>query len=175
MLPPLGGSSVVRESIPLPRDLTEAAEALVQKAGLDGYTEVEFRRDGDGTPFLMEVNPRLSASVDIAVRAGVDFPGLLYAWAGGRPLPKVRGYREGLRMRWLGGDIRWLHQTLVHRGRPEMTRPSSALGVFARDCFVPHAYDYLIWDDPRPAVTAVTRLVTGASSKLLARRARARA
>jgi predicted ATP-grasp superfamily ATP-dependent carboligase len=173
MLPPLGGSSIVRESIPLPPDLTAAAEALVVEAGLDGYTEVEFRRDSDGAPFLMEVNPRLSASVEIAVRAGVDFPGLLYAWASGRPLPRAQGYREGVRMRWLGGDIRWLRKTLVDRGRPEVTPPTRAVGAFARDCFVPHAYDYVMWDDLRPAVTATTKFLTvAARRKLLTGRAR---
>ena len=115
MLPPLGGSSIVRESISLPPDLTEAAEALVRAAGLEGYSEVEFRRDTDGSPFLMEVNPRLSASVELAVRAGVDFPILLHAWASGRPLPSLEKYREGVRMRWLGGDIQWLRQMSFRR------------------------------------------------------------
>ena len=174
MLPPLGGSSIVRESIPLPADLTEAAEALVLAAGLDGYSEVEFRRGEDGTGYLMEINPRLSASVEIAVRSGVDFPRLLYAWASGSPLPAVPAYRVGVRMRWLGGDLKWLRQTLAGRGRPEVLPPREALRVFASDCFVPYAYDYVMWRDPRPAVAAATRLVAKAPGALQrARRARA--
>src|SRR6185437_14305373 len=51
----------------------------------EGYSEVEFRYSASGVPYLMEVNPRLSASVEVAVRAGVDFPRLLYQWARGSP------------------------------------------------------------------------------------------
>jgi predicted ATP-grasp superfamily ATP-dependent carboligase len=163
MLPPLGGSSIVRESIPLPRDLTEAAEALVVAAGLDGYAEVEFRRDLDGTGYLMEMNPRLSASVEIAVRSGVDFPRLMYFWASGGRLPSAPSYRVGVRMRWLGGDIQWLRQTLVGRGRPEVLPPGEAVRRFASDCLVPYAYDYMMVADPRPAVTATTRMLAKAA------------
>jgi predicted ATP-grasp superfamily ATP-dependent carboligase len=171
MLPPLGGSSIVRESIPLPPDLTAAAEALVVAAGLDGYSEVEFRRDLDGSPFLMEVNPRLSASVELAVRAGVDFPMLLHGWATGRPLPRPHTYREGVRMRWLGGDIQWLRQTLEGQGRPDVLPAGRALRLFARDCFVPYAYDYVAWNDPLPALSATTKfLVLPVRRRYLARR-----
>ena len=64
--------------------LTDAAERLIEACDLDGYSEIEFRRDAQGRPRLMEINPRLSASVEIAVRARVDFPMLLYGWAVGR-------------------------------------------------------------------------------------------
>jgi hypothetical protein len=58
----------------------EQAERLIREIDLEGYSEVEFRRDGNDIPYLMEINPRLSASVEIAVRCGVDFPHLLYQW-----------------------------------------------------------------------------------------------
>jgi predicted ATP-grasp superfamily ATP-dependent carboligase len=165
MLPPLGGSSIVRESIPPPRDLTEAAEALVRAVGLEGYSEVEFRRDTAGSPFLMEVNPRLSASVELAVRAGVDFPMLLHAWATAQPLPSTHKYREGVRMRWLGGDIQWLRQSLERRGRPDVLPAGTAFRVFARDCFVPYAYDYVTWNDPLPALSATIKFLASPSSR----------
>lgn len=63
----------------------EAGERLVTELDLDGYSEVEFRRDREGNAVLMEINPRLSASVEVAVRAGVPFSRLLYAWAAGEP------------------------------------------------------------------------------------------
>jgi predicted ATP-grasp superfamily ATP-dependent carboligase len=162
MLPPLGGSSIVRESIPLPADLTEAAEALVLAAELEGYVEVEFRRDVDGTGYLMEMNPRLSASVEIAVRSGVDFPRLLYTWASGAAMPSPPAYRAGVQMRWLGGDIQWLQQTLAARGRPETVPPATALRQFARDCMTPYFYDYAMVRDPSPALTATSRMLAKA-------------
>ena len=72
--PPLGGSSVMRRTISPPADVLDHAEKLVAEIGLDGYSEVEFRRDAAGRPLLMEINPRISQSVELAVRAGVDFP-----------------------------------------------------------------------------------------------------
>ena len=152
--PPLGGNSVLRESIPLPDDVTVPAERLVREMGLEGYSEVEFRRDRDGRAVLMEINPRLSASVEVAVRAGVGFPGLLYAWAAGEPLTEVPGYRVGVWMRWLGGDLSWLMSAL--RGVPEPDVPSrgAAVRAFVGDCARRTGYDYLQLGDPRPAVAA---------------------
>jgi predicted ATP-grasp superfamily ATP-dependent carboligase len=162
MFPPLGGSSVVRESIPLPRDLTAYAERLVGAMNFEGYAEVEFRRDASGRGVLMEINPRLSASVELAVRAGVDFPRLLYAAANGEHSAEPSAYRTGLRMRWLGGDIRWLRATLAGRGRPEVDAPWRAVVTFAADFLRPARYDYIAPGDLRPAVTATVGLVAAA-------------
>jgi predicted ATP-grasp superfamily ATP-dependent carboligase len=162
MFPPLGGSSVVRESIPLPKDLTEFAERLVFAAGLEGYAEVEFRRDTSGRPRLMEINPRLSASVEIAVRAGIDFPLLMFAHASGQPLTPARAHRTGLRMRWLGGDIRWLRATLGQQGRPDIEQAGRAVTTFAFDFLRPASYDYLKLDDPLPALTATVGFAAAA-------------
>ena len=65
--PVLGGVSVVRESIPMPADLESAALALVRNLDLEGCCEVEFRRDAEGRPLLMEINARLSGSVEVAI------------------------------------------------------------------------------------------------------------
>lgn len=61
------------------------------------FNEVEFWRDSAGIPYLMEINPRLSASVELAVRVGVDFPYLLYQWANGDHIPMVKEYRTGIK------------------------------------------------------------------------------
>ena len=154
MDPPLGGSSVVRESIPMPSDVVDAGHRLVSSIGLVGYSEVEFRRDAHGTARLMEINPRLSASVEVAVRSGVDFPTLLHAWATGGPLATVRGYRSGVRMRWLGGDVHWLGSVLVRRGRPDVPPAREAIAMFLGDFLRPTVYDYADLRDVRPAFVA---------------------
>ena len=102
------GVSVVRETIPMPADIGTMAERLVRAMSLEGYAEVEFRRDSDGRPFLMEVNPRLNGGVEVAVRAGVSVPLLLYRWAAGAPLEPALPYQVGLRMRDLNMDLSWL-------------------------------------------------------------------
>jgi hypothetical protein len=102
----------------------------------------------------MEINPRLSASVEVAVRAGVDFPLLLYTWAAGDSLHAIPSYRIGLRMRWLGGDLRWLRETLRTQGRPDVEPAGKAFVHFVGDFFRPTWYDYLTVNDLQPAIVA---------------------
>jgi predicted ATP-grasp superfamily ATP-dependent carboligase len=154
MDPPIGGSSVVRESIPVPPDVGWAGRELVRAMGLEGYSEVEFRRDRSGRALLMEVNPRLSASVEIAVRAGVDFPRLIHTWARGDVVANVPGYSTGVRMRWLGGDIHWLASSLLAPQRPDTPTRARALACFGRDFLRRSSYDYVDPHDLRPAWVA---------------------
>lgn len=154
--PPLGGTSVYRQSIALPEDIGAQAERLIQEIDLEGYSEVEFRRDSAGKPYLMEINPRLSASVEVAVRAGVDFPYLLYQWANGECIDRVDGYHIGGWMRYLEGDILTTFQTIKQRGRPGVTPPARAFLEFFTDFFTPTGYDYLDWRDLRPAWMAAS-------------------
>jgi predicted ATP-grasp superfamily ATP-dependent carboligase len=154
MAPALGGSSVLRVSIQPPPDADAAAERLVRQVGLEGYSEVEFRRDREGRPALMEVNPRLSASVEVAVRAGVDFPLLLQRWAAGEALRPVAGYRLGVRMRWLGGDLSRLAEAARGQRGPDTPPLGRELAVAVRDTLRPSGYDYVDPGDLRPALVA---------------------
>jgi predicted ATP-grasp superfamily ATP-dependent carboligase len=165
--PALGGNSVLRETIPLPPDTTSATERLVCRLGLEGYSEVEFRRDAGGQPVLMEINPRLSASVEVAVRAGVDFPNLIYDWATGQGVRPVGGYRTGVRLRWLGGDIRWLRQAALAQGQPDVPPLRHAAAIFFSDFFRRSNYDYLDVSDVRPAAVAAASMVREVAERRL--------
>jgi predicted ATP-grasp superfamily ATP-dependent carboligase len=161
MYPVLGGSSVLRESIPVPADIGPASEALVRELGLEGYSEIEFRRDADGRAYLMEINSRLSASVEIAVRAGVDFPLLLYQWAADEPMRPVQGYRSGRHMRHLKGDVGWLKEAVRDPGHPDAPPRAVAIASFLGSFATPTGYDY--WDrgDPAPAALVAARVARG--------------
>lgn len=154
--PPLGGASVLRQSIAVPSDIGEQAERLVRAIALEGYSEVEFRRDSQGVPYLMEVNPRLSASIEIAVRSGVDFPLLLYQWASGERMNKMLEYRTGTWMRYLRGDLMATIAAVQQRGRPGVAPPARAVFDFCVSCLIPMSYDYIDWTDPIPAFVATT-------------------
>jgi len=167
--PPLGGNSVLRQSTAIPADIGCHAESLVREINLEGYSEVEFRRDATGVPYLMEINPRLSASVEVAVRAGVDFPYLVYQWASGEPIDRVAEYRIGGWIRDLGGDITTTIAALRQRGRPGVTSPVQTLLQFGLSFLKPMAYDYLSWRDPLPAVRATTTFARGAVRGLASR------
>jgi predicted ATP-grasp superfamily ATP-dependent carboligase len=159
MFPILGGASVLRESIPPAPELVNPAEALIAGAGLTGFSEVEFRRDAEGVPRLMEINPRFSASLELADRAGVDFPQLVYAWAAGERLTAVSRYRVGVRMRWLSGDLAWLRATLTSQGHPDAAPAGAAVRTFIGDSLRPAGYDYLVRADLRPAAAAATDFI----------------
>ncbi len=159
MAPPLGGTSVLRQSIVIPPDIGVQAERLVREIELEGYSEVEFRRDSAGNLYLMEINPRLSASVEIAVRAGVDFPYLLYQWAIGDRIDAVKDYRVGYWMRYLRGDLAATIGAVLQRGRPGVTPSARAILDFCTSFFVPMGYDYLDWKDPLPAWAATVDFV----------------
>ena len=153
-VPPLGGQSVLRQSIAVPSDIGDQAERLVREIGLEGYSEVEFRRDSAGTPYLMEINPRLSASIEVAVRAGVDFPYLLYQWASGDQIDIIKGYHVGGWVRYMKGDLATTILAVQERGRPGVAPPAKAILDFCASFCKPMGYDYVDWKDPLPAWTA---------------------
>jgi predicted ATP-grasp superfamily ATP-dependent carboligase len=159
--PVLGGCCVVRESIALPPDLRAAARDLADAIDLDGYCLAEFRRDRLGRPVLMEVNPRLTGSVELAVRSGVDFPLMTWLWAIGSPIARVSSYRIGTRMRWFAGDLRWLAETMRRQGRPDSVTRRKAVGMFLGDFCRPSAYDCVDLSDPGPVLAEVGLVMKG--------------
>ena len=145
---------------------------LVESLDLEGYSEVEFRCDASGRPLLMEINARLTAGVELAIRSGVDFPSLLWRWAAKEPLAPVSEYRSGVRMRFLSGDFEWLWENLKTRGRPDSVSPWRATSMFARDFLRHQAYDYLDRNDPRPTFVAFARDIGDARRRVLTRNIR---
>jgi predicted ATP-grasp superfamily ATP-dependent carboligase len=175
--PPLDGESVLRQSIAVPPDVGGQAERLVRELNLEGYSEIEFRRNRKGVPHLMEINPRLSASVDIAVRCGIDFPRLLHQWADGSPIDRIDRYQTGRWMRYLQGDVMTTLAALEQRGRPSVAPPVKALAAFGWSFLRPMQYDYVDWSDPLPAVKALAGFTTEigrGSVRTVVRRARSR-
>lgn len=150
--PALGGASVIRESVQTPPDIYDEAVRLAVAIGIEGACEVEFRRDADGRPLLMEVNPRLPGSLDTSIRSGVDFPLLIWQLATGRAVDRVPGYRPGIRTRWLHGDLRWLRDNHNRAGRPDsMSRPQ-AIWTFASEFARTRHYDNFDLRDLAPTI-----------------------
>jgi hypothetical protein len=127
---------------------------------LDGCSMVEFRRDREGRPVLMEVNARMGASVGLAVRAGVDLPSLLYAWARGHELHPVTSYRVGERMRWVVGDLWYLNTAFARQPGPDNPTPGQALRTVLTDLVVrPSRFDRASVTDPRPMLAELNHTV----------------
>ncbi|MDZ4856734.1 MAG: ATP-grasp domain-containing protein [Nitrospirota bacterium] len=105
--PPAGGVSVFRESIELPKPMTDYAVRLLGQVQWHGVAMVEFKVDRQShVPMLMEINGRFWGSLQLAIDAGLNFPYLLYQAMNGMPvtLPN-NAYRIGTKSRWLLGDL----------------------------------------------------------------------
>jgi predicted ATP-grasp superfamily ATP-dependent carboligase len=149
--PPLGGVSAMRESYEVPADLLAAAVSLATTIGVEGPSEVEFRRDASGRPLLMEINARLAGTLENAVHSGVNFPLMIWQWGTGQPIEKVTSYRAGVRTRWLAGDLRWLWESVTEKGRPDSISAASGLWTFGSEFFRTRHYDFVDPRDMKPA------------------------
>lgn len=121
--PPSGGVSVLCESAPLDPMAVEYADRLLTSLRWHGVAMVEFKRnERDGTLRLMEINGRFWGSLQLAIDAGVDFPGLLVKLAAGERIEPVASYRVGVRSRWFWGDVDALLSVLL-RSRRSLNLP----------------------------------------------------
>jgi predicted ATP-grasp superfamily ATP-dependent carboligase len=148
--PPLGGASVVRESINAPDDTLDAAVRLAREIGLQGVCEVEFRRDADNRPLLMEINARLAGTIENAVQAGVDFPLMIWRSVTGLDVAPVTTYRCGVRTRWLFGDLGWFRQNWQRVGRPDGLSRARCISTFVSEFGRCMHYDFFDLHDPMP-------------------------
>jgi predicted ATP-grasp superfamily ATP-dependent carboligase len=125
------GTSVLRASVEAP-DLIAAARALLDPLGWHGVAHLDFLHDpATGASALLEVNPRFWGALDLAVRAGVDFPWLLYQMLTEGDVAPVLTWRVGVTSRWIAGELlhginrlrrgqlregaRWLGEVAFHR------------------------------------------------------------
>ncbi len=153
--PPLGGVSAMRESFEVPEELLDAAVSLATAIGVEGPSEVEFRRDASGKPLLMEINARLAGTLENAIHSGVDFPLMIWQWGTGQPIEPVKSYRAGVRTRWLAGDLRWLWDGVMAAGRPDSVPLGRGLRTFTSEFFRTRHYDFVDRRDMRPALAEV--------------------
>ena len=149
--PPWGGVSVVSESIAPDPALRAGSERLLEALRWSGVAMIEFRRAPSGRAVLMEMNPRLWGSLQLAIDAGVDFPSLLVDLWRGETIGPVHP-AVGTRTRWLLGDLDHLWICLR---RPAVRRErglsvAALLAGFVRSFFDGSRLEVLRRDDPRP-------------------------
>jgi predicted ATP-grasp superfamily ATP-dependent carboligase len=158
--PILGGASTLCETIPLLPDITANAELLVRAMHLEGCSMVEFRRDREGKPVLMEINPRMGGSVALAIAAGVNFPRLLANWLLDDRLDEVTSYTVGTRLHWMPGDIWNLKCVFENQGHPDVPSRFGAVKTFVGDLFHPSTIvDGVELDDLQPSLAEWNKIV----------------
>lgn len=153
---PTGSGSSLRRAVTLPERIRAPAERLLAAMRWHGPAMVEFRDDGRGEPYLMEVNGRFWNSLQLAVDAGVDFPRLWVevlrgGWAEQETTPAA-----DVTLRWLWGDVKRLLYIMRGPvgGRVDNRYPTRSEGL--RELFgrQPRGTRLEIWraDDLLPAV-----------------------
>lgn len=104
--PPEAGVSTRAATVAVDRGLMAGVERLLAELDWFGLAQVQFLVPPGGAPHLIDLNPRFYGSLELAIRAGADFP---VAWAdlatGAGPGARVVS-RPGVRYQWLGGDVR---------------------------------------------------------------------
>lgn len=101
MYPSRGGVGIINETTHEP-ELMMKAIALLEALKWHGPAQVEFKMDSrDGLPKLIEINGRFWGTLDLAVKAGMNFPLLACRIAMEGDIDPVFDYKVGLKYRWV--------------------------------------------------------------------------
>lgn len=84
-------------------DFFKTVQKLIRLLKWNGAINFDFLKDKDGTFRFLEINPRLSGSIDFAYAVGVDFPSLYLDLALGKANAGFRGfsYKPGIKFRFV--------------------------------------------------------------------------
>ena len=82
------GAGALRETVRMP-EAEAAAERLLGELDWHGMAQLDFRIGRDGTPYLIEVNPRFFGGLSQAIAANVDYPHLLFRIATGETIEET--------------------------------------------------------------------------------------
>lgn len=97
-------STVNLHSIPQAGELKEnleayaIAERVIRALRLTGSADLDFKNDADGHPVLMEINPRIAATMRIFKEGGLNLPYLQIKHLLGEPLPEIT-VKYGIKMK----------------------------------------------------------------------------
>lgn len=102
-----GGSTCCSASVDRP-DIVECSARLLKAIGWRGYGDVDLIQDPrDGVAKVMEINPRITASVKICFAAGIDFARQIVEYETGREVTAYTDYKIDSRLRYMHTDILW--------------------------------------------------------------------
>jgi carbamoyl-phosphate synthase large subunit len=82
-------------------ELESFGRAVAEATGITYVANVQCKRDADGRPGLLEVNPRMPGTLGLTIASGVDMPRLALAALLGQPLPATLDFRERAVVRFL--------------------------------------------------------------------------
>ncbi|MDL0125111.1 ATP-grasp domain-containing protein [Halobacterium salinarum] len=99
---PVSGGPAVEAVSVSPPEWTEDLLQLLEYVGWIGPAHMDVLFDPKSNePKLLEVNPRLWMSIQIAISAGVDVPNIIASIGDGKELTQVHNYKTDVQYRWL--------------------------------------------------------------------------
>lgn len=102
-----GGSTCCSASVKRP-DIVESSVKLLKAIGWRGYGDVDLIQDPrDKVAKVMEINPRITASVKVCFAAGVDFARQIVEYEMGIPVTDYPDYEADRRLRYMHTDLLW--------------------------------------------------------------------
>jgi len=102
-----GGSTCCSTSVDRP-DIVESCVALLKALEWKGYGDVDLIEDPrDGIAKVMEINPRITASVKVCIKSGVDFARQIVEYETGREVTDYNEYEKGVCLRYMHTDLLW--------------------------------------------------------------------
>jgi len=99
-----GGTCTKCSSVYAP-GLVSYAKKMLSSLSFTGVAMLEFKVSENGKCWLIDVNPRYWGTVSHDIDCGIEFPYYQYCLAGGMGFETARTYREGIKSRWIIGDI----------------------------------------------------------------------
>ncbi len=102
-----GGSTCCSTTVERP-DVADSSVRLLQEIGWRGYGDVDLIEDPrDGLVKVMEINPRITASVKICFKAGVNFARQIVEDELGQEVTSYPDYKKGVCLRYMHTDLLW--------------------------------------------------------------------
>jgi predicted ATP-grasp superfamily ATP-dependent carboligase len=102
--PPIAGMHAFAETVAVPAGLAARVRALLCELGWQGIFQVQMLERAGGGFSVIDLNPRVFASMTLDHRAGANLAAIWCEWLlGGRPIPVTAS--PGFRYRWEEGDL----------------------------------------------------------------------
>lgn len=102
-----GGSTCCSTSVYRP-DIIESSVKLLKAIGWRGYGDVDLIQDPrDHIAKVMEINPRITASVKVCTYSGVNFAKQIVEYETGQKVTDYTNYKKGICLRYMHTDLLW--------------------------------------------------------------------
>ena len=152
--PKEGGPSVVARAIRNTR-LHKLGRTLLESLNWNGAAMVEFKQSSrNGEFYLMEINPKLWGSLDLAIASGANFPSWIARSLLDGSVPPAAPYREGTVYQWV-----------VPTGIKSFVRYPEFRAPFVRNLLSPHVRTDVQLSDPLPTAAGLFAMAAAAARK----------